>query len=234
MTDAKFIVGCAGPAQRWANHTGVPKHLVQIDGVPILHRTVSLLKEFGATDISILAIDERYRVEGTRFIAPTETAFKNTALGHSAEHWSSTKDSVVILGDVYFSEEGMRKIVSHQGERINWFGRRGAGRSEKRWPEIFAISIPPHCHQELLASFPHVSREFEEGRIKRATGWECYRFLHNLPMDENLFSEDFTDIDDETEDFDWPADYEQWIKKFRSTNMWRSHWSAMKISRPRN
>jgi hypothetical protein len=231
MIDAKFIIGCAGPSKRWGNHTGVPKHLVKIDGVPLLHRTVKLLKGFGANDISILAFDDRYKIDGTQLISPTKTAFKNTALGHSAEYWSSTRDSVLILGDVYFSQEAMRKIILHQGERINWFGRMGEGKSGKRWPEIFAISIPPHRHQEMMDSFLAVSRAFQEQKIKRATGWECYRFLHGLPLNSNLFSTDFTHIDDETEDFDYPPEYEQWLKTFRSKNLWRSNWSARKIRR---
>ena len=233
MIDAKFIIGCAGRSERWGNHAGVPKHLVKIDGVPLLHRTVDLLRNLGANDISILAFDARYRIEGTRFITPTETAFKNTALGHSAEYWSSTKDSVVLLGDVYFSQQAMRLITSHQGEHIHWFGRKGAGKTGKGWGELFAISIPQHCHQEMRNAFSAVSLAFEEKKIKRATGWECYRFLHKLPLTKNVFSTDFTDIDDETEDFDFPSEYEAWIKTYRSKNMWRSSWSAKMVNQRR-
>ena len=46
-----------GDGARWNNHGGVPKHLIKIDGVPILKRTIDLL---GPVDKLISAHDPRY------------------------------------------------------------------------------------------------------------------------------------------------------------------------------
>lgn len=36
------IVIAAGHATRWGDYRGTPKHLIEVDGEPILHRTVRL------------------------------------------------------------------------------------------------------------------------------------------------------------------------------------------------
>ena len=45
----KYIIMCGG----WYTHWKKPKHLLEINGEPIVARTIRLLRESGVTDISI-------------------------------------------------------------------------------------------------------------------------------------------------------------------------------------
>jgi len=55
-----FIIMADGDGKRWNNYLGIPKHLVEINGEPIIKRTVRLLKENGVNNIIITSRDERY------------------------------------------------------------------------------------------------------------------------------------------------------------------------------
>ena len=49
----KYIIMADVDGKRWNNYIGIPKHLIEINGEPILARTVRLLKENGIDDIVI-------------------------------------------------------------------------------------------------------------------------------------------------------------------------------------
>lgn len=65
----QYIIMADGEGKRWGDYLGIPKHLVKINGEPLIARTVRLLKENGVTDIIITSRDSRYDFEGTTRIA---------------------------------------------------------------------------------------------------------------------------------------------------------------------
>lgn len=211
----RFIIACAGRAERWGNYTGVPKHLVQIDGKPLLHHTVETLQARGANDIVIMAKVPGYAVAGAQTVDPTTSALEETALGHSAAYWTSDSTrTTVLFGDVYFSPAAMDAIFRERGS-LTWFGRRGKGKSGSPYGELFGLTFDGPGQLVLRKAFRTVTAAKMQRRITRAGGWECYRQIHSLPLKIQRITTDFVEINDETEDFDRPEEYDMWLRAFR-------------------
>ena len=52
------------------------------------------------------------------------------------------------------------------------------------------------------------------GRVVSCGAWAIYRHLQGLPLRKHRCRQNFLDIDDFTEDFDVPEDYDRWIERF--------------------
>jgi hypothetical protein len=211
----RAILCCAGEGGRWGNHLGVPKHLVAIDGTPLIQRTVRQLWSRGIEDILITAFDQRYTVAGAPLRAPQESILPDTGMGFSAEFWSQTGRTLVLLGDVYFSEAAIDAIVGAPGGETTWLGRRGRGSIDK-YAEMFGVSIPLERQQRLKEAAAEVLALRRRGAIQRIMGWELYAVVNGLDARFVNPGPNWIDIDDETEDFDFPADYEAWMRRHRA------------------
>lgn len=214
-TETRVILPCAGPSKRWGNFLGVPKHLIPFNGIPMLQRTVNQLRFRAFRDIIVVAYDGRYHMDGARMCAPiTPSPFPDTGLGHSSEFWSPASRTLVLFGDVFFSEAAMETIATCPATGIQWFGREGPGRSGHKHGELFGVSIPPNEQKRMRRTMWKVRWLRRLRWIHRARGWECYRLLHRLPLKEHRIAGDFIEIDDATEDFDFPYEYLLWMKVF--------------------
>jgi hypothetical protein len=215
LAGARVILPCSGQTVRWGNYLDVPKHLVLIDGIPILKRTVNQLRNVGFTEILITSFNEKYETEGATLVVPEYNFLPGTGIGHSEPFWSKTGRTIVLFGDVYYSDEAMKVIAHSDPSGIKWFGRMGPGKSGCPYGELFGLSIPLENQDELRKSILFIIQEKEKGRISRTTSWECYRFLHGYDLNKHIIGPDFYDINDETEDFDYPQEYEMWLNRFR-------------------
>ena len=116
--------------------------MIEVDGEPIIHRTVRLLRDAGVKDIYVVGRDQTYKVPGSKLYVPTFTeAF------HDADKFLSSRDlwiqtegkTLVIYGDVYFTEDAIQQIVHCR--HIDWllFARPFASRlTGKGFGECFA------------------------------------------------------------------------------------------------
>ena len=50
---------------------------------------------------------------------------------------------------------------------------------------------------------------FLKGEIKRCIGWEVYRSINDIPFNEHKITDKYVMILDETDDIDYPEDYEK-------------------------
>src|SRR5947209_981132 len=65
------ILMCAGRAERWGRHLGVHKHLIQIDGEPLLDRTLRLVRRHTPdVPVIIVAFDPQYARDGCERFEP--------------------------------------------------------------------------------------------------------------------------------------------------------------------
>jgi hypothetical protein len=211
----RTILCCAGEGYRWGDHLGVPKHLAPFDGRPLLERTVAQLRSRGLTDLVVTACDPRYRIEGTRLCAPQTTILPDTGIGFSSGFWSSRGRTVVLLGDVYFSEAALDAIIACPPDETRWLGRKGAGSIAKN-PEMFGVSIPLRRQQQLRQAAAAVVDLYQWGVTNRIMGWELYAVVNDLDATAIEPGPNWLDVDDETEDFDYPRDYVAWMKRYRS------------------
>lgn len=192
----KYIIMCSGKGTRWNNYMGIPKHLVEINGETLLERTTKILKKHNIEYV-ITSSDERYAKYGNiRCQTCSDCEIDRF------EESLIDGDICYLYGDVYYTEEALDTIINTDTEDITFFG------SEV---EIFAIKIKDI---KLFLKHKHIVKDlYINKKIDRCIGWEVYRSLHNIPFNEHIISERYIKILDETDDIDYPEDYERFIKE---------------------
>ena len=217
------IIIAGGDGTRWGNHLGVPKHLAPILGEPIIHRTQRQLAELGVRDVLVVGTDARY-VTTAALVAPR--GYQSARGGvkkflDSSHLWSPGGRTVVMYGDVCFTDTAIRTIVTYSSREWTLFCRFGASHhNPRRWGEVFAQSFYPESHLEHRAALERVARLAERGVLQRAGGWEHYRAMRGLSDEQIAARPAGTNhgaavvIDDATDDVDRPADYEALVGEF--------------------
>ena len=189
----KYIMMADGKGTRWNNYHNIPKHLIEIDGETLLARTVRLLRENDArADIVITSHDPRYEVPGARRYEP-----QNNHLEIDRFTEELIADDVCFLyGDTFYSESVIQKIADTPAEKLLFFGNERS---------IVAIKVADGA---LFRQ--HVDRVralFLAGKIEKCIGWQVYQSFEGLPFGEKTIAADYILIQDGTEDFNSPADY---------------------------
>ena len=189
----KDIIMADGKGTRWNNYHNIPKHLIEIDGETLLARTVRLLRENDArADIVITSHDPRYEVPGARRYEP-----QNNHLEIDRFTEELIADDVCFLyGDTFYSESVIQKIADTPAEKLLFFGNERS---------IVAIKVADGA---LFRQ--HVDRVralFLAGKIEKCIGWQVYQSFEGLPFGENTIAADYILIQDGTEAFNSPADY---------------------------
>lgn len=185
-----------GNGKHWGNYTGVPKHLIDIDGEPLIARTVRLLKENGIKNIVITSSDERYT-----FAQRVPQTIRDCEIDRF-EETITTEKICFLYGDVLYSDAAIKIITSVEPGDILFFGH--------EW-EIFGVKINDwdlfKQHKDKIKNM------YLNGEIKRCIGWEIYRSLNNIPLNEHIITKRYFKILDGTDDFDYPEDYDNYLKK---------------------
>lgn len=204
----RIIVIAAGEGSRWRGHTGVPKHLARIRGEVLLERTVRQFRSHGEV-IVIGPDDERYSVRGSRLVVPDLDPTNHGADKFlSSRHlWSLDDRTLVVYGDVRFTDAAVRTIVSHPAEDWRLFARFGPSRvyGGDRG-ECFAQSFWPANIGDHLSALQWIVRLRQERVLGQIGGWQHYRAMEGLFLDEHARGSRFVEIDDETDDLDYPED----------------------------
>ena len=189
----KYIIMADGKGTRWNNYHNIPKHFIEIGGETLLARTVRLLRENDArADIVITSHDPRYEVPGARRYEP-----QNNHLEIDRFTEELIADDVCFLyGDTFYSESVIQKIADTPAEKLLFFGNERS---------IVAIKVADGA---LFRQ--HVDRVralFLAGKIEKCIGWQVYQSFEGLPFGEKTIAADYILIQDGTEDFNSPSDY---------------------------
>jgi hypothetical protein len=225
----KILIACSGNGSRWDNYMNIPKHLININGEILLHRTVRLIKKVSdlseiPVEICIVSFEEGlYKVDETTLIKPNIDSFHRNAyfgspfLYVSKDWWSKDDVTVILFGDVYFTEEAMNTILKTTSSSYLFFGReKGSSITGGRWGEIFAISFVPEFHKKLCNVLDELKKMKDCGILQRFLHWEIYRKLQSINLFEHRIKGNFIEINDFTEDFDDSDDYNDWIMRWNS------------------
>lgn len=190
-----YVIMAAGEGKRWNNHLGIPKQLIEINGETLLKRTTRLLKENGITNYIITGSDKRFSEYG-RLVTQTNNDCE-------VDRFEFFNEPVCYLyGDVYYTEKAIKTIINAQVEDIMFLG------SDQ---EIFAVKV-----KNLELFYKHkdiVKKMYLDRKINRCIGWEVYRSLNNIPFDQHIINNRYILINDETNDIDYPEEYEEFKAK---------------------
>lgn len=218
MNTTKVIIICAGEGERWGGYLGVPKHLLKIDGEKLIERTVRLLRKHMVNEIYIVSKpDLRYEIKGsTQYIAKLNiTNGDADKFLSSKELWNQQGRTIVLYGDCYFSEEAIEKIIRYK--LLDWTLFCRPWKSEYtgcEYGECFAQSFYSKDlkrHEDCLYEMIEMKNK---GLLSRCGGWEHFMIISGLRNEKSDM--DYSDIkmfiiDDWTEDFDTPEDYDKWM-----------------------
>lgn len=218
-TGKRVIILCAGEASRWQNYKNTPKHLIEIEGERLLDRTTRLLNEKGINDIIVVTkeYDERYNTEYSRQVPVTIDYEKNADADKflsSKSLWNTEGRTIVLYGDVYFTEEAINTIVDFEKREWTLFAREKASSyTGTQWGECFAQSFYPEHIEKHEQKLNEIANLKKQGKLKRCGGWEHYRAMTGQEnLNKHTVTTNFVEIDDWTEDFDFPKDLEEWLK----------------------
>ena len=207
----RVLVLAAGRGSRWANHNNIAKHHIEIDGETLLNRIYRQFSQY-TKDIVIVGLDESYKVGEADIFIPHEApdVWKDMAKFYSSEEKWSKERTILVFGDVYFTDDAVETIMKNQDTLAFFLRKEGSLKTGKRWKEIFAIGFDGSQNDTLRN---HITEIIDQGYATSAGGWMLYKKITNIYQNEKLF-EDGTPhvvIDDLTDDFDTPDDLETWL-----------------------
>lgn len=213
----RIVIIAAGDATRWANYMGVPKHYAVINGEPIIERIVRLLVERGQHDIWV--VSKGYKIRGVQHYRPTLNKDNHDAdkFISSSDLWHKRKRTIVLYGDVYFTENALDTILADENQLYRLFCR-PTGNKAFGYPygECFALSFYPVDHEFIRYCLQRLVHLYRADVISRIGGWELTRLMANVPIGQmekhKTKLSNYIVINDQTNDIDYPSDYEN-VKK---------------------
>lgn len=158
--NTSIIILCAGKSERWKNHLEMPKQLVPVNGLPLLHRTIRLVKKFRENNITIVTHRSDLIHPDCKSLNPEKREWIVASLLSSKNAWGGK--TVVLLGDVYYSEKAMKQILA-AGSGINFFG---CDKAQKTRNEIFAFSFDG---SDAVTLESHILRAVKEAEDRKKT-----------------------------------------------------------------
>lgn len=223
MSDV-VVIPCAGEQTRWENYLGVDKYMAPgLDREPILHRSLRLLgtslpnaafaiigrPDAPAAPTLVPGLRDRYAFWFSRDAHPIAgpTVEKLTS---SRSSWSVSGRTIIVWGDVWLSKWAAKRIAGLDGDMI-WFGRPGPSRyTGKPYRELWGCSFRRCMHDTLEEACREVGAAHARGEAP-LLAWAVYQHLegHGYSGTHTHFP-NLVVLDDFTEDFDYPSDYDRW------------------------
>ena len=198
----RVLILAAGEGSRWGNYRDTQKHKLVIEGEVLIERTVRQFLGY-SSDVVVVGSDKSYEVSGDLcYIPPYFRRWEDMAKFWSTKDIWSKDRTVLVFGDVYFTDEAVETIMKDEKELTFFLRSEGSKLTGKPWREIFGIAFDGSASEMLKDK---ISKIIESGTAYRTGGWHLYKKL------KNEYKETFSvEIDDWTEDFDFPIDIDRW------------------------
>lgn len=198
----RYIIMCGGEYPIWQT----PRQLTEINGEPIVARTIRLLRQNGVEDI---AISGNIGIYG-RFGVPVLFHFNDfSANGRGAwveAFYPTEEPACYIMGDVVFSANAIHTIVETETDSIQFFASAPpfAGNYIKPYAEPFAFKVVDQKH--FREAIDYVKSHIGTGLFHRhPIAWELWQVING--EDPNVINyTNYCRINDYTCDIDHPND----------------------------
>lgn len=217
---------CGGSNTRWGGYRGARrKHLIEIEGEILLERTLRQVAAHAPGRTIVVIHEEDRDLYRARVTLPTEIVsvprfdgpeFEARKFLSSRPFWNDRGRTIVLLGDVWFSDAAIETIFADAAEGWTAFGRPGASRwTGCPYGELFAQRFTAiDAHEDALLRLDAMYRDRSCRRA--AAGWAHYQLMIGRHPHDHVVGPRFVEIDDFTEDFDLPHDYDAWVLGRRS------------------
>ena len=207
----RVLILAAGDAVRWENYRNTPKHRLIIEDEVLIERTARQFLKY-TDDVVIVGNKNAHQVEGCSMYVPGQGRnLKDMAKFISSQTIWSDDRTVLLFGDVYFTDEAVETIMSDK-KKWRFYLRKGASTiTGKGWREIFGISFQASFNRDIHKAILEV---VSKNIASTTGGWFLFTHLQRTEDYDKLFTTDnHIEIDDWTEDFDFPDDLDTWEEK---------------------
>jgi CTP:phosphocholine cytidylyltransferase-like protein len=205
----RVIIAAGGEAIRWGNYNGTPKHLIEIEGEILLNRTVRQFKKY-TDDIIIIARTNDYLINDARLEKPIDGEWYDFGKIYSSHHLWSNDETIIIFGDVYFTDKAVEKIMNFVGEYKFFLRKSGSKLTGKKYAEIFGLYFSNKMKDNIKKSLEYLIDKKQDG----VGAWQLYFHMHGInhirQIGKPVSCGGYIEIDDWTEDFDKPKDFIVW------------------------
>lgn len=210
----KYIIMCGGEYKRW----NTPRQLLEIDGEPIVARTIRLLKKCGVNDIAISSnnpVFEQFGVPVLKHDNHWEVYVKDKKLASNGSwlnaFYLTDYPVCYLMGDVVFSPEAIKKIVETETDDIQFFASSPpfAKNYPKKHAEPFAFKV---VNTKKFWKAIAKTKECEQKQmfLRDPIAWELWQVISNSPINF-IFYGNYVAINDYTCDIDTESD----LQKFK-------------------
>ena len=200
---------CGGEYKDFKEH----KALTKIKGEALVERTIRLLKENGVDEIYISSNDYNFGKYANVLSHQNSFKVKNGKVeGYWVDAYYPTwKPTIYLHGDVYYSENAIKKILNLNPMENTFIGNEIARNPQHlNWGEPFGwIIVDQKSFREAIEKTKQLQ---DDGKLQRgyAISWELYRVYNNYDPNYMLINDNnYLSIDDETIDIDTPEQIEQ-------------------------
>ena len=200
-----YVIMCGGTYTHFEKH----KALTEINGEPLIHRTVRLLKQLTNSQIFITASDPEFKKYGV--ILPHENTFSYD--GHKPTgywldafypHFLPGTKVTYLMGDVYYTEQALHLITQYPATENTLFGTK----HNKPWEEPLAYMVVNYT--EFLDGINEVKKLADNGKcLRHPIIWELYRYLNGIDVNTHILKpETYVNIPHGGMDVDFPHEIE--------------------------
>ena len=201
----KYIIMCGGDYNGFV----IPKQLQRVNNEVIVERTIRLLKENGIDDISISTTNPVFEYLNIPILKHNNDYKYNS--GESKGWWLdgfylTDEPTCYIFGDVYFSENAIKKIVKTETDDIELFGSAPPFADDycKNYIEAFAVKVVNTNHlKEAIEETKELARQGKTWR-KNPIIWELWTVIKDTPLQTEYgkYLYNYVAINDYTTDVD--------------------------------
>ena len=207
----RYIIMCGGNYTQWET----PRQLIEINGEPIVARTIRLLRKYGVTDIAITSENpafEQFGVPVLHHDNPWEVYGHDDVSGTWVTcFYPMSEPACYLLGDVVFSENAIQTIINTPTDDIEFFASAPPFASEynKEYAEPFAFKVVNQKHfRECIDDVKYYE---SIGKFNRPPiAWELWQVIKNTPLNNIIFT-NYTAINDYTCDIDWADEANEFL-----------------------
>ena len=207
----RVLILAAGDATRWQNHRGTPKHRLIIEDEVLIERTAKQFLKY-TNDVVTVVQKNAHQVEGCSMYVPGQSRnLKDMAKFVSSQTIWSDERTVLVFGDVYFTDEAVETIMSDTQQWRFYLRKEASEITGKPWREIFGLSFDASFNKDMNTA---ILRVVSRNTAFSSGGWHLFMELLRTEDRDKLFTtDDHINIDDWTEDFDFPKDLDTWEEK---------------------
>lgn len=208
----KIFILADGNGKRWNNYSGVEKQLIKIDGETLIDRMCRLCHENGVlkNDLIILGkFTNQYAINDKFENCP----LKRQLFLEIAKKYN--EPFILLNGDCYYTDAIIKDCINRQVEKWGHWCRLNANpHTGKIWGEGYIHKVVDL--DWWITNLDKFNKLCEIGSINLTNDWTINRYLAGWD-DIYTHREDMPnkyDIlwDDETDDFDFPVDLDNFIK----------------------